>query len=263
MIVGVIVMNVIFFAGAFRETDTIDRAAAGQLGDFVGGYVGTLFTLLSVAFLILTFTIQRRAFQLQSFEARYFELLKMHRENVAELGLEGTRGRKIFVFIIREFREILGVVSCITRARRLPLTQCELLHVAYNFLFFGVGPNSSRMLKKSLESFDEDFIDTLERVLNNEDNKSQFKTQRNLGYTPFEGHQSRLGHYYRHLYQCVRYVDQQEIEINKYEYVKTIRAQLSAWQKTRLSSRVPFFAAQASASGSCILTRLVAVDPRK
>ena len=37
----------------------------------------------------------------------------------------------------------------------------------------------------------------------------------------------------------------------------------SAWQKTRLSSRIPFFAAQASASGSCILTRLVAVEPRK
>ena len=37
----------------------------------------------------------------------------------------------------------------------------------------------------------------------------------------------------------------------------------SAWQKTRLSSRIPFFAARASASGSCILKRLVAVEPRK
>lgn len=33
VIVGVMVMNLIFFAGAFRDGGTIDRSAAGQLGE--------------------------------------------------------------------------------------------------------------------------------------------------------------------------------------------------------------------------------------
>jgi len=52
-----------------------------------------------------------------------------------------------------------------------------------------------------------------------------------------------LGHYYRHFYQMVNYVDQQpdDLEINKYEYVKTMRAQLSTHEQAILlvNSRTP------------------------
>ena len=51
---------------------------------------------------------------------------------------------------------------------------------------------------------------------------------------PFEGHQSRLAHYYRHLYQTVCYVDNQTLKIDKYEYVKTIRAQLTTHEQALL-----------------------------
>jgi hypothetical protein len=45
----------------------------------------------------------------------------------------------------------------------------------------------------------------------------------------YGGHQFKLGHYYRHLFQTVRYIDQQEVFCyrEKYEYAKTLRAQLS------------------------------------
>jgi len=69
---------------------------------------------------------------------------------------------------------------------------------------------------------------------NNNDIKERVRRERNFDYTPFEGHQSRLGHYYRHLYQMTRYVDEQSIDINKYEYVKTIRAQLSTHEQALL-----------------------------
>src|SRR5690606_6627997 len=48
------------------------------------------------------------------------------------------------------------------------------------------------------------------------------------------GHQSRLGHYYRHLYQTVSYVNIQESNIDKYEFVKTIRAQLTTHEQALL-----------------------------
>jgi hypothetical protein len=250
-IVGLAFMLSIFFAKAFRETYTIDRASAGQFGDFVGGFFGTAFTLASIVLLYVTLRNQRHSFQLQSFEARYFELVKMHRDNVAELALEMTTGRRVFILLIREFREILSVADRIRKMHRLPLTQLDLLHVSYNCLFFGTGPNSSRMLKMSLATFDPAFINALEQELTRESLKAVVQAKRKLGYVPFEGHQSRLGHYYRHLFQTVHFVDQQEIEIHKhelkdpdskkYEYVKTIRAQLTTHEQALLliNSLVP------------------------
>lgn len=71
----------------------------------------------------------------------------------------------------------------------------------------------------------------------------------------YGGHQFKLGHYYRHLFQSVKYIDEQELLSykEKYEYLKTLRAQLStpeqyllffntissmgrAWELNRLST---------------------------
>ncbi|MCX3264224.1 putative phage abortive infection protein [Pedobacter agri] len=52
----------------------------------------------------------------------------------------------------------------------------------------------------------------------------------------YEGHQSRLGHYFRHLYQTVKYINNQE-KISykrKYEYIKVLRAQLSNYEQAIL-----------------------------
>ncbi|WP_053058405.1 putative phage abortive infection protein [Pedobacter sp. BMA] len=45
----------------------------------------------------------------------------------------------------------------------------------------------------------------------------------------FDGHHYQLGHYFRHLFQTVKYIDERKILSyrEKYEYAKTLRAQLS------------------------------------
>jgi len=227
---GVIAMNLVFFSDAFKG-DTLNREFAAQFGDFVGGYVGTLFLLISVVLLFITFKTQRSSGQELSFETKYFELIKMHRDNVAELQLQNAIGRKVFVLIMREFRVILSTTSKANLELESKLNKKELMHVAYYCLFFGTGPNSSRMLRISLDSFDSQFIDLLVYKLNSPLFKEKTKKSLSLDFVPFEGHQSRLGHYYRHLYQSVSYVDKQTIPIDKYEFVKTLRAQLSTHEQ--------------------------------
>jgi hypothetical protein len=234
VVLGLILMHIILVAGAFRDADTINPTGAGQFGDFVGGYVGTLFSLLSVVLLFITLRSQRRAAAEENFETKYFELVKMHRENVAEFKLQDTQGRRGFILLLREFREIAKVVRNLALKHDLALSKRDLIHIAYNSLYFGVGPNSSRMLKLSLSKFDKGFIDELEATLDSPLLKDKIKAERNFGYVPFEGHQSRLGHYYRHLYQTVCYVDNQVLGINKYEYVKTVRAQLTTHEQALL-----------------------------
>lgn len=176
----------------------------------------------------------RRAIDHQNFETKYFELIRMHRENVAEITVQTVSGRKFFVWLIRELRCALAVVRRVAELSGQEMTERQALHVAYYCLFFGVGPNSSRMLRTSLSTFSAEFIDLVELELNKPETKATAREGRNFPYTPFEGHQSRLGHYYRHLYQMVRYVDQQKLDIDKYEYVKTMRAQLSTHEQASL-----------------------------
>ena len=90
------------------------------------------------------------------------------------------------------------------------------------------------MLSKALIGFGQDYVDDLTDFLENEDTKARIKSRGNLLYEPLDGHQSRLGHYYRHLYQTVAYVDTQSLDIEKYDYVKTIRAQLTNYEQALL-----------------------------
>jgi hypothetical protein len=170
----------------------------------------------------------------QDFINKYFELLKMHRDNVAEIELREERGRKVFVTLLRELRCIESIVRKTAATREQRLTNSEVMHLSYYCLFFGVGPNSSRMLKMSLPEFPKDFVDALEETLNSDATKEEARESRGFRHVPFEGHQSRLGHYYRHLYQMVDYVHRQKSDINKYQYVKTIRAQLSTHEQALL-----------------------------
>ena len=100
---GLVSVNAIFIAKAFRQSATVNPESAGQLGSFVGGYVGSIFALTGVVLLYSTLKSQRRASEKQSFENKYFELIKMHRDNVAEIDLEGAAGRKLFVLLLRGY----------------------------------------------------------------------------------------------------------------------------------------------------------------
>jgi len=231
---GLVFINLIFIPKAFRQSDTVSAEAAAQLGSFVGGYVGSIFLLISVVLLFATLRSQRRMSEMQNFETKYFELIKMHRDNVAEIQVGKAAGRKLFVLLVRELRSVLEVVRTVAARSRVTLTQRQALQIAYYCLFFGVGPNSSRMLTISLSGFDPALINAIEHELNQKDTKLRVRNEKNFGYIPFEGHQSRLGHYYRHLFQMIRYVDLQTIDIDKYEFVKTIRAQLSTHEQALL-----------------------------
>ena len=52
----------------------------------------------------------------------------------------------------------------------------------------------------------------------------------------YGGHQFRLGHYFRHMYQTIRYMNEQ-VDLSykeKYGYIKLIRAQLSNYEQALL-----------------------------
>ena len=58
-----------------------------------------------------------------------------------------------------------------------------------------------------------------------------FHAKLHFKYKPFSGHQSRLGHYYRHLFQTVKFVVNYDSKLltytDKRNYLRILRAQLS------------------------------------
>lgn len=209
-----------------------DLPGAGQFGDFVGGYIGTVFTLVSVLILYMTLRLQRISTEIEKFENKYFGLLNLHRDNVREIGIGNVNGKKVFVLMIREFREIHKIVLKVVGELSLIHDKEEILRVSYLIFFYGLGPNSTRIMRRTLKGYSDCTINRIVTELYKV--RKKVKRKRNFTFKPFGGHQSRLGHYYRHLFQSIQYVDIQKLSINKYEYVKTIRAQLTNHEQALL-----------------------------
>ena len=186
---------------------------ADHYGSFLAGYCGSTFSLFTFVLLISTLRRQTHSSDLQSFENKYYTLIKLHRDNMAEIGMKGDSGRRLFVLLLREYRCLYEIIKDIAIRERKDMSAWQLLHISYYCLFYGVGPTSSRMLKNSLSDFDKNFVESVENTLNSSERKEKVKRERGFPYIPFEGHQSRLGHYYRHLYQMVMYVHEASLPL--------------------------------------------------
>ena len=83
----------LFFYFGQLSNPSLFNVYFGTFGDFVGGVLGTLFALISVAFMKKTFDYQRGESKeqrndaaIQRFNNLFFELLRVYQENVKELG---------------------------------------------------------------------------------------------------------------------------------------------------------------------------------
>ncbi len=227
-IIGMFAIHIFLFSNAFKGT-VINSKNASEYGSFIGGYLGSIFMLASILLLIITIKDQRNYSEIQLFENRFFLLIDLHSKNVENIGISDFKGKKVFVLLIREFREILKIAKTIF----IDFNQSDLINISYLALYFGLGPNSTRILKNYLKKYDEVLVKNFLHKLETE--KLMIKEKRDFKYIPFEGHQSRLGHYYRHLFQTVTFVDNKKLDIDKYSYIKILRAQLSNHEQVLLA----------------------------
>ena len=63
----------------------IDTTIWGQFGDFIGGTLGVIFSLISVMLVVWTFKTQNKTAETQRFNDLFFELLRLYQEQEKEL----------------------------------------------------------------------------------------------------------------------------------------------------------------------------------
>jgi hypothetical protein len=107
----------------------------------------------------------------------------------------------------------------------------EKTRIAYLIFYFGVTPSSQPVLTKAIKrEIDTISTETIKRI------SSYFWNLRDIninafGTVKFSGQQSNLSHYFRHLFQTITFVAEnnghQLHSLNKHFYVKKLRAQMS------------------------------------
>lgn len=254
--------------GLPKSPPVLEPPITGLIGNTFQGSLGPLIALLAAILTFMAFWVQFRAnlqqkrdLQIERFENKFYELLGFHKSNISEIKIDGHEGvvekRKAFVSMYNEFR--YSFWCCKDKYEELlnagllknKYNDEQLVRLAYIFFLGGVGDNSD-MVSKAINKnphykFEDKLFTEVLRYFKLIKSKSirpaYFDYEGNpvvlrLRYLPWGGHQSRLGHYYRHLFQTVKYVDGQDKDIinfeDKIDYLRMLRAQLSDYEQVLL-----------------------------
>lgn len=252
----------------------------GSIGDTLNGIFNPLIGVFAVITTFLAFLIQYRANELyrkditfQRFETRFYELLKIHKDNVSEIKIENKhQGRNSFIPIFNELRFLYKIIEEAKEGyiklypeENLNLSSERLMELTYFIHFFGITKKirPADLSKVSIHHpfyiyclerikpyqqhfhtiYDKTTKDTISIILNTDkrDNESVILY---TDFIPFNGFSNILGHYFRHLYQTVKFIaNANELDTfeQKYEYMKIIRAQLSNFEQALLFYNSYFF----------------------
>jgi len=283
----ILVILICFFPYWLTSDSIFDRnfTNTGPIGDTIGGIMGPFIAIIASGLTFIAFWAQYKAnlkqteqFNIQAddvkierFESKFYEMIKIHRDNITEISIsKGTIvKRKAFISMFLELKCAYYVLKKLNDSGKIDKIEKEedIINIAYIAFFTGVGDNSNKVAKYLLERYNQGMIDIylnellkLKEYFNEEiqildppnnfgNFSSTFEKRKRItvnynnisinfmSYPPFNGHMSRLGHYYRHLFQTVKFVVNNEFskvkkenKTIKYNYLKTLRAQLSDYE---------------------------------
>ena len=115
IVIGIVIL--IFYIKKVSDTFDIhipiNLTNYGVLGDFIGGVVGTFFSLGGFFLLYLTLKDQRDNFHKERLELAFFERIKFHGDNINEMTYKyfaddswiNIQGREVFKVIFTQFNE--------------------------------------------------------------------------------------------------------------------------------------------------------------
>lgn len=229
----------------------IDFKQASNFGTLVGG----MFSFISVVLIVFTLKHQISSFERQSFSSKFFQQLNYHKQNVDEMvmrlpdvkGETPVKGAKVFMHIHRQIHKSIDEIRdfssdgnymkkneknaemiALAASRKIDIMKWNLYNIGYLITFFGVDRDGEKVLKSILGlRYKEEFIKQILKKV-----KAK-KTKYNSSIKYFGGHQHRLSHYFRNLFQTVRYANNfKGIDYDlRYEHVKTLRGQFSTYEQ--------------------------------
>lgn len=272
---GVVVISIIFYLilvhwfpldfVIYSLEDNFNEKS-GYIGDTIGGILSPLIAIIASILTFLAFYIQVKAnrqiqdqFLIQKFESQFYEMVRLHKENVNELSINAIQKRqievnhfgiaqyedvpikvshrKVFIELVKELEFIILAIKEFDDGVLTPWGYNK----AYQSFFFGFSSkvdynlslaeafsdenlNSVENYLIKLQKFQRNYMENVEWDISNELLSKLISLNVDLG----KGHSDFLSHYFRHLYHTVKFVAESDIEYkDKIRYLRILRAQLS------------------------------------
>lgn len=198
---------IIFFSGVFKWGRMIvwkdvnyvaDNELLGTFGDFIGGVLGTIFTIISTLLVVRTFWHQRKVTKdnekevhIQRFNDLFFELLRIYQNEVNELCGQSDK-------------------------------------------IFGIDSEAQKIKKATVNYNNKDYFDEEKYIIQRKyRNRKSYEKNRDRSITYYmlfyTDNRSKIAAYYRTLYRIYELIDESNLinDEQKKEYAKIVRAQLT------------------------------------
>lgn len=187
-----------FYAFKFFGPLSDSSSTWGEFGDYVGGVLNPIFGFLALIALLWTIALQSKELRFSTQELRHSaDALRAQNETLKTQNFEAT-----FFQLLRLHNDIVNAIDIV----------------------------SGNNVTKGRDCF-RIFAKRLIQILKQHDGLRDLKKAR-IAYDEFyKGHQHELGHYFRLLYNIVKFVKSSDI-LNKRFYTNLVRAQLSSYELT-------------------------------
>lgn len=211
----------------FNTSWIIDTKLAAEFGDFFGGYVGVMFSVLSTLLLVYTVIDQFIERQKRWATDNFYKMLEFHNNMVNQLSVshidankkERSDGRRAFVVFKIQINRLLKLIEDLDTEETWNLDNDQKLHIAYMIFYYGIDKSWLPFLQEKIkEDIDSDILNKiLEKIQVNKDLK--------LGRT----NQTSLSSYFRNMYNLIKLVDNDKYlsKQEKKNLITIYRAQLS------------------------------------
>lgn len=209
------------------------KLSPNEIGDSIGGILSPIIGLVASLLTFLAFYMQKIAnddiqvqFKIQQFESQFYEMLRLHKENVDEISIIGVTGKKVskrqaFVLMADEFKTFLSYLNF---GNEPFLKEYE---IAYDIFFWGWNNNYT-----DINTLSNSWI-----TIKSGPSESDANYDTPIDFRNYKGYSSSLAHYFRHLFMMLKFVVYSS-EIKNYKdkmkYLKILRAQLSNHEQIML-----------------------------
>ncbi len=244
----------------------IDFTNSGPIGDTIGGTAGPFIAFAAAIITFLAFWVefianrrqqaqlakqnaqfhtQLRSDRRQKFEAQFFEMMAMHRENVTSLQIADYKGPVLFEYIYDELRAAFHICTIeAVHERELtytPVAAKQIFEVAFAAFLLGA-ENIIYKNRSIFEKYPETFVDKSLESLRQTNRRTDLSlppiqglpdTSIKRKYHFFSGRSQELGHYIRHLYATASVLEEEPglPDADRHRLRRLLPAQLSIYEQ--------------------------------
>ena len=202
----------------------------GLLGDYVGGFIGTIIGAITLVVVYKTWQSARHA-DLKSKTYQVFaEMLRTHEEIIGSLHLGELKGRDALDVVLSEFYFLYRGTRKLVPSYATWSVE-DRIDIAFSITYYGLQLHTLQLLEHYGRANIQQVLALATRARQRNEALKKPKAKRR-----FPGHQNRLSHYFRNLCNAYQFVDESALgPEEKTALAQVLRAKLSNYEQALLA----------------------------